>query len=451
MTPFRALTRSATSAFLLSAAVMLLPMGPAHAGGFILNEMSAASVGNAHAGGAAAAEDISTIYFNPAGLMRLPGRQFLIAGSAIRPSSRFENRGSVSAVGTPLLGGNGGDAGSWAFVPALYYAMDLVPGLRFGIGLQSPFGLKTDYDAGWVGRYQALKSELQSVNINPTLAYRLNEQISLGAGISLQYVNVELSRAVDFGSICVGSLGPAACAPSGFLPQARDGTATVKGNDWGYGFNLGILFQPQENLRFGIAYRSSIKHDIEGDARFARPAGLPAPLAAAPTFADTGARASLDLPESLNVSGYMDIDSKWSVMADINWVRWNRFRELRVQFDNGAPDSVTPENWRNTVRVSAAVNYRYNDTWKLRAGVAYDQTPVVSEFRTARIPDADRTWLAFGAQYKPTRQDTWDFGYAHLFVRDASINKAEPPVGGTLIGNYSNDVNILSVQYSRSF
>lgn len=440
----------AASHFLLCGIATLFVCTDVQAGGFALNEMSAASVGNAHAGGAAAAEDIGTIFYNPAGLMRMSGRQFLAVASGIRPSAEFQNNGSFTSSGA-LAGGTGGDAGSWAFVPALYYAMDLAPNMRFGIGLQTPFGLKTEYDGGWVGRYQALKSELKSINVNPSIAYKFNDQLSFGAGVSAQYIDVELSRAIDFGSICVGSLPPAACAAGGFLPQARDGSVTVEGDDWGFGFNLGALYALNERTRFGIAYRSKIAHKLAGDARFTKPAGLPAPLAAAPTFSDTGARASVDLPESLSVSGYMDIDPKWSVMGDITWMRWNRFKELRINFDNGAPASITPEEFRNTVRVAAAVNYRYNDRWKLRGGIAWDQSPVRDEFRTPRIPDNDRTWLAFGAQFKPSQHGTWDFGYAHLFVKDSSINKAEPPVGGTLIGDYDSDVNILSVQYRHEF
>jgi long-chain fatty acid transport protein len=441
----------ATSVLPLLGSAALFFFGEARAGGFALNEMSAASVGNAHAGSAATAEDISTIYYNPAGLSRTSGRQFMLAGSEIRPSVNFENRGSVSAIGTPLTGGNGGEAGDWSLVPALYYAMDLAPGLRFGLGIQAPFGLKTDYESNWAGRYQALKSELKSIDINPSLAYRLNDNLAVGAGVSAQYVDVELSRAIDFGSVCVGTLGPAACAPIGFVPQARDGKATVDGTDWGFGFNLGALYAPSENMRFGIAYRSRVRHELSGNARFDRPPGLPAPLAAAPALSNTGARAGIDLPESLSLGGYIELDPRWSLMADVNWMRWSRFKELRIRFDNGAADNVTPEEWRNTTRVAVAVNYRHNDTWKLRGGIAYDQTPVKNEFRTPRIPDANRTWLAVGAQYKPSRQGTWDFGYAHLFVSDASISKAEPPLGGTLIGDYRNDVNILSVQYSHAF
>lgn len=423
-----------------------------HAGGFGLLEMSASSLGNAHAGGAAIAEDVGTVYYNPAGLTRLPGRQFAISGSAIRPSAKFENQRSVTAGGA-LSGGNGGDAGDWAAVPGLFYAMDAAPNLRFGLGVFAPFGLKTEYDEGWVGRYQALKSELKTININPVLAYRISDAISIGGGLSAQYADVNISSAIDFGTVCVGSpLGVATCAPLGFLPQQKDGAVKIDGTDWGYGFNLGAMFTPNSAMRYGITYRSKISHELSGgNARFTLPAGLPAPLAASPGFTDTGARASVDLPESVNLSGYTDLDSAWAVMGDINWVRWSRFEELRIRRANGTADIVTPEKWRDTWRASVAANYRYNDEWKLRGGLAYDQTPVEDEFRTARIPDNDRTWLAVGAQYKPSKQGTWDFGYAHLIVKDSALNKAEPPIGGTLIGKYSNDVNIISVQYHYAF
>jgi long-chain fatty acid transport protein len=434
--------------FLLSPALFTL----AHAGGFGLIDMTASSLGNAHAGGAAIADDVGTIYYNPAGLTRQSGRQFTLAGTAIRPSAKFENQGSVTAGG-PLSGGNGGDAGDWAAVPGLFYAMDAAPNLRFGLGLFAPFGLKTEYDEGWVGRYQALKSELKTININPVLAYRISDAVSIGGGVSAQYADVNISRAIDFGTICVGSaLGPATCAPLGYLPQQKDGSVKIDGTDWGYGFNLGALFTPSTNMRYGITYRSKITHDLSGgNARFTKPADLPAPFAASPSFTDTGAKASIDLPESANLSGYVDIDPQWSVMGDINWTRWSRFEELRVRFANGAPDSVLPEKWRDTWRISAAANYRYNDEWKFRGGLAYDQTPVKDEFRTPLIPDADRTWLGLGAQYKPSKQSAWDVGYAHLFVKDSNIDKTVLPIGGRLTGKYTNDVNILSVQYSYAF
>lgn len=441
----------ATLASAVSAS-LLLWCGNLYAAGFALNEMSAAAIGNAFAGAGATAMDASTIYYNPAGLSHMSGRQFTVTGSAIRPSIRFENQGSVTATGAPLSGGNGGDAGSWSAVPALYYAMDLTPALRFGIGFQSAFGLKTEYDNGWAGRYQALKSELTTFNLNPTLAYAVNERLSIGIGVSAQYAKVELTRAIDFGTVCAGALGLARCAPIGFLPQARDGKVTLDGKDWAYGFNLGALYTPSTATRFGLAYRSHIRHTLSGgDASFDKPAGLPGPLAAATAFSDTSATAELDLPETVNFSAYTELDSKWALLGDINWTRWSRFKELRVQFGNGSPDSVVRESWRNTTRFSAGVNYRYNDAWMLRGGLSYERSPVQDEFRTASVPDASRKILAFGVQYKPSLQSAWDFGLAHIFISDASINRADLPLNGRLVGTYQSDVNIVSLQYNHAF
>lgn len=448
-TPLR--SAFAASVSTSAAMVLLLASGAASAGGFSLSEMSAASVGIAHAGGAAEATDASAVYYNPAGLMRMRGSQFTAVGSAIKPKAEFSNQGSRSAVGTLATGGNGGDAGDVEFVPAMFYATDIAPNLRFGIGLTVPFGLTTDYDSGWVGRYQALKSAVKTVNINPVVAWRVNEKLSLGGGISAQYIDVKLSRAIDFGTVCVASLGAANCAPSGSLPQNKDGKATVSGDDWGFGFNLGALYELTPSTRFGVAYRSRIIHKIKGDARYDIPVGLPAILAASPTFTNTDASAGLDLPESVDLSAAFDLDSKWTLLTDVSWMNWSRFKELRVRFNNGAADSVTQEQWRNTIRYAVGATYRYSDQWLLRTGVAYDQTPVKSEFRTARIPDNNRVWLGLGAQYKLSAKSAIDVGYAHMFVKDPGINKAEPPVGGTQIGTYDNNVNILSVQYNYAF
>jgi long-chain fatty acid transport protein len=433
----------------LYAALAILPVCSAHAGGFALNESSASSLGTAHAG--AGAEDAGTIFYNPAALTRLRGSQFMAAGSLLMPSIHFHNQGSATATGAPLAGGNGGGAGSTSFVPGLFTAHRVSPDLTFGLGIHAPFGLKTNYDWGWAGRYQALKSELIAIDINPTLAYRIDDRLSVGAGLSAQYVNVEISKAIDFGSICAGSLGLAACAPAGYLPQARDGAATVKGHDWGFGFNLGLMLQPNAVTRLGIAFRSAVKYTIDGDARYARPQNLPAPLALAPAFTNSGASARLELPESLRIGAQVDLSPRWTLMGDATWMRWNRFQELRISFANGAPDSVTPENWRNTVRVAVGAAYRASPAWKLRGGIAWDPTPVRQEFITPRIPDADRTWLAFGAQYQSSAQSTWEVGYAHLFIKDASIDKREPPAGGRLVGRYGVDADILSVQYTRGF
>ena len=435
--------------------IQALATDTAIAGGFSLFvESGAASVGNAQAGSAALAEDATTVFFNPAGLTRLQGRQLSMVGSGVRPSANFSNFGSTSAIpAIPLSGSNGGDADSWAFVPAAFYVTDVTSRLKFGMGLNAPFGLKTEYDEGWVGRYHALKSELETISITPALALKVNDAVSLGVGFIAERARAELTKAIDFGAACFGSaFGPAACAAAGILPQTKDGKVKVEGDDWGFGFSLGALFQVAPSTRIGLAYRSKITHDISGDATFTNPV-LPGPFAqltSTPATTNTSAQASVTLPEVLSISAVSQISPKWSLLGDVTWTNWSRFKELRVRFGNGAPDSVTTENWHDTVRLAAAVNYQASDVWKLRAGWAYDPTPVKDKFRTPRIPDEDRVWLSFGTNVKIAAASSLDFAYAHLFVKEASINDTASGAGA-LRGSYDNHVDVVTAQLNYRF
>ncbi|TXT23024.1 MAG: long-chain fatty acid transport protein [Gallionellaceae bacterium] len=432
--------------------------GNAAASGFALIEQSASGLGNAYAGGAASAEDASTIFFNPAGMSLIKGRQLVLAGHAIKPSAKLTNQGSTTAsppAGAPVAlgGGDGGDAGDLALVPNLYYLMDVNQQVKFGFAVNVPFGLKTEYDNGWVGRYQALKSEIQTINLNPSVSYKVNETVSLGAGVSYQYIKGELTKAIDFGSICTFAGAPAGVCPN--TPQLNDGVFKLTGNDWSWGYNLGALFQVGQDTRVGVAYRSRVDHELSGDATYTN---VPVALAASPSLTNTGVTLNITMPETLSVSAASQLGQKWTVMGDVTRTGWSKLQELRVRFANGAADNVTPENWKDTYRFSVGATYQYNDVWKSRIGVAFDQTPVPDQYRTPRVPDNDRTWLSFGASCKASQGGVIDFGYAHLFVKDAPINKTEGiasslPAGltETLRGNYNNSVDILSVQYTHSF
>jgi len=400
----------------------------AAASGFALIEDSASGLGNAYAGGAAIAEDAGTNYYNPAGLTRLKGRQLGLVLHLIDPSMNFADGGSVAAAGRSG-GGNGGDAGALAPVPNFYVAMDAGDKLKFGIGINAPFGLKTEYDPTWIGRFQAIKSEIKSVNINPSLAYKLNDTVSLGAGVSAQYVDVTLTRAVNFGA-------------------AGEGAVNISGDDWGYGYNVGALFELSQGARIGVAYRASIGQHLEGTAQFTRPAGVPN----AGATADGDVSADIDLPETLSLSGVRQLDKKWSVMGDVTWTGWSRFKELKVVRSSGAVLTTTPENWKDSYRYALGVNYRDSDKLLLRAGIALDRSPVSDAFRTARIPDQDRTWLSLGANYRVAENASVDVGYAHVFMSDANIDDDQRTAGnGLLSGKYGNKIDILSVQYNHAF
>ncbi|MDO9466412.1 MAG: outer membrane protein transport protein [Thiobacillus sp.] len=393
----------------LAAGLMLMGCAPfASAAGFALIEQNASGLGNAYAGQAAAATDASTIFFNPAGMTYLPDRQVVMAGHLILPQARFSGSSNIG-------GGNGGDAGGLAFVPNAYFAFRLTPDVHLGVGVNAPFGLATEYDPTWAGRTQAIKSELKTINLNPSIAWKAGESLSLGAGLSLQYAEATLSNLAGV-----------------------NGVATVEGDDFGWGFNLGALWQVSPATRVGLAYRSEVEYTLEGDASFS-----------VSTFLNSQVTADTTLPDSASLSLFHKLDERWDILADITWTGWSDFRELRVVTNGGAALVQTDHNWRNTWRYSLGANYRYSDRLTLRGGVAFDQRAASDTFRTARIPDEDRTWVALGAQYRMSPTMVIDVGYAHIFVSDASINK--PENGVTLTGTYDSSVDILSAQLTLNF
>ncbi len=418
----------------------------AQAAGFALIEQSASGLGNAYAGQAASAQDASTIFFNPAGLTRVQGRQVVVAGNAIGFSAEFADGGSARAPLQTSLGGDGGQAGGWSLAPNFYYAMDVRPGLKFGLGVNAPFGLVTEYNGDWAGRFHAVKSDLKTLNVNPSLAFKLDGRWSLGAGINAQQARAVLTNKVNYSAVLFQATSGAMVAPN------LEGTAKVEGDDWSWGYNLGLLFSPDEATRIGLNYRSRQAYTLEGSVSFSRPAGLTATQAAILNAAvpNGGVTASVKLPDSASLSLMRQVSPQWDLLADITWTHWGLFDDLTIVRSNGATLGSTPENWNNVWRYSAGLNYHPGGDMMWRFGLAYDETPVPDAYRTPRIPDESRTWLAAGGQYHLSKQAAVDFGYAHLFVKDASINQASAS-GGVLAGRYDNAVDIVSVQYTHSF
>ena len=415
------------------------------AAGFSITQKSVKGLGNAFAGAAAVAEDASTIYFNPAGLTRLSGRQVQAAGHIFSFSLKFSDDGSTTVLNQPLTGGEGGNAGKLGVIPNFFYAHSISDSLKVGIGIVSPFGTATKYNSDWVGRYYTIKSELLTIDINPTVAYRINKMWSIGGGVSVQYLDAELTSAIDYGTIASGS-------PS----READGESKIKvDGDWGYGFNLGVLFELSEATRFGIAYRSEISYDLEGDADFTTPDAA-APIADALGLVDTDAKSDIDLPASLSVSGYHQLTDKWALMADITWTDWSTFEELRIKFDSGAEDSVSTLDFDDSFRYSLGATYTLNPQWTFRGGLAYDETTVSSRRkRTPRLPDEDRLWFSFGTSYHFSDRLEFDFGYTYITnVEKAEIDKTatgEDKFRGALKGDYDAHTHIASFQLAYKF
>ena len=424
------------------------------ASGIQITEKGTKGLGNAWAGGAAVAEDASTVYWNPAGLTRLDGNQVGLAVHFIRPSFKWDDDGSTTVLGQPLTGSDGGDAGGPNFVPNFFYSHAFGDKWRAAIGIVSPFGLETDYDADWKGRYYATKSSLLSVDINPSVAYRINSHFSVGAGVSAQYIDAELKNAVDYGTIdASGALGP----PIGLVPQGADGRAVVEMDDWGYGYNLGVLFELSENTRFGLTYRSQVEYDDDdGDATFKTPAAAQG-IAETLGTVNTGTSIELDMPASASLSAYHKLTEKWAIMATVTWTDWSALDELRVKFDSGALDNVSTLDWEDSFYYALGATWYYNDQWTFRGGFAYDETPVPSaKKRNPRVPDDDRYWVSAGAGYEFL--DRWGIDFAGTYIwtdGDPEIKKTtdteEDQFRGNLVGDYEAYSYILSLQINYKF
>ena len=434
----------------------------AFASGFQLFEQSVSSIATAGAN-QAAAHDATAAFYSPAAMVRLRGAHLSIAGTLIKPTGHFSVAGAHSVVpppdGIPISGGTGGDPGSYNFLPSLFYTQAITDRFSVGLAMTSPFGLSTEYDKDWVGRYYALHSELETYEIAPQVAYALDDQWSLGLGVSAQHAKAKLSNAIDFSTVCLGVAAQvpgfgAVCGAAGMsVPgnQGADGLFTLEGTSWAYGWNSAVSYRPTPSTQIGATYRSRLVHDFAADATFDKPASLPALIGGQAAFTNGTAQTRIELPETFTLSATGVASDKWTLMAALTWARWRRFNEIVIRFDNGAPDAILAAHWHDTVRIAIGASYKYNDQWSFSMGLAYDPTAIPDPSRGPRIPEQTRTILALGGEYALTKQDSVGLGYQHQFQRTVAVNLSDP-VAGTLSGKYQRPyIDVLAVQYNHTF
>lgn len=474
----------------------------AHAASFALNEQSVSGLGVAFAGGAAQAEDPSVLFFNPAGIVLLDRGGLQLAAHVIAPSATFTNRGSFYNLpgtpfnGLPISGGNDGDAGVTHFLPNFYLTQPIFRSpqygdLTVGFGITAPFGLETDWSPGWVGRYHALRTKLTTIDLQPTVAYRLWDRLSIGVSLDIQRASARLSQAIDFGLAAQRPLAqfyqgiltnpniPAALRPfiaaqtqqayqnAGFVPGGLDGVSELSGDDWAVGFTVGALFEYRkasegdnsffQDGRIAFSYRSAIDHTIEGTADFRnvplitapgvplQQVQFPIPTLFQQIFFKQNAHAELDLPDIFHFSVYQRFDQQFALMGDITWTHWSRLQSVPIIFASGVtPPNVLQINYDDAVRVAAGFEWYATRALTLRTGFAYDATPVRSDqFRNPRIPDNNRYFLSAGLRWSATSFMDFDLGYAHLFVADSNTDLLDSQ-GHNLRGTFQADVNIVS-------
>lgn len=396
----------------------------ANAAGFALQNQNGAGNGNAFAGAAASAEDASTLVFNPAGMVYLPeGHSLAIAGTVLNRSVDFSNAGTT-IMPTFALGNDGEDGGGTSLIPAVYYAYAVSPRLRIGVGLSPTFGNKTEYDENFIGRFSGYFAEIKQININPSIAYRLNDNVSLGFGLDYAHNEVEFRQ-----------MAPVAAATQRI--------AKLEGDDAAWGYNLGVMFQFSPATRLGLAYRSRIKFHLEGKQDIQG-------------VLNRNIKAELETPDNLSLALHQRLNDRWDLLADVTWTYWSSIKTITAtNATTGAPVAALSFNFRDTYRVGIGANYQLNDAWKLRFGTAYDKTPVPDAAdRTMTLPDADRTWLSVGARYTLSPQSSLDMGYSHIFFKKVATERSVAlggPFTQTIRGNFDTSADLLSVQYNHNF
>lgn len=420
-------------------AALPLVMAPAlaNAAAFQLKEDSAQSLGTAFAGSASSADAPSTVFDNPAGMTKLNGLQLQSGASVIVPSFTFTG-GATSAFGRPISGFDGRDGGNVALIPNLFATYQVLPGLNVGLAVTSPFGLAVTYGPNFVGRYNADKSDLKVLNINPAIAYQVTSWLSLGAGVSAQYARTEFSSFINSSTILTSLTGRPAAAPDGYF--------RLRGDSWAFGYNFGALITPGPQTNIGLSYRSRVQQNIGGTGEYI----VPFPLSLSPAFRNSAATAKLVLPDTATLSITQGMGPYWTAYAEATLTNWSQFKNLNAFRDNGTLFTSTKQNYHNSVFTSVGAAYQVLPDLAVRAGLAYDTTPTTMPYRTARVPDADRVWLAGGFSYQVLPGITADFGYAHVFVKDSKISDTSP-TGDVLRGRYSNSIDIVSVGTRAKF
>ncbi|GKW50229.1 OmpP1/FadL family transporter [Halomonas sp. NCCP-2165] len=399
--------------------------GQASAGGYQINEQSVSGQGYGHAGRSSNVHDATIVFGNPAGMSFLNRAQISAGGTYLDVSSEISNVEYTSTV--PGTGGSTaeGDMVPGKLIPFAFYAQPLNERLAFGFGVYAPFGSNTDYEDTFAGRTFGNYTEVRVVSAQPTLSYRINDQWSVGAGITYNRVEGELHRQVPIG-------------------VSTELDSRIEGDDDGWGYNLGVIYQPVPETTLGLTYRSKVDYTLTGDFRAIDPAGNVA-------MTDD---ASLDLttPETVNFSLTQQMSDRLKLMFGASWTRWSRFDEILVTGESRPVITREEQNYSNAWAFAVGGEYQLNPQLALRAGLSLDNTPTNDNDRSVRIPSDDRRIFSLGAGWTPMEDLTLDFAYSYLTERSTRVEQGGPgDLRGDFSADYKNEAHGFGAQLTYRF
>ena len=391
------------------------PLTPtsATAGGVILYEVGTVDVGLAAAGYGARAQDASTVLANPAGMTRLTGSQAAFGAQMLYGDLKFSSGAGTSGA---LTGGDGGNPVGWFPGGSAFFSHSVSPDLSVGFGLAGTFGLALEYDSDWVGRYYVQEATLMGVSLLPSIAYRINEQLSLGASINAMYSKMEQKVAIN------NPLSP------------EDGQLKVDDSDWGWGVNLGLLYQIDPATRLGLVYNSQVVLNFQSDARFSNLEPLLQGLLGARGLLNAKIDLGMRVPQGLMGSVYHQLDDRWALLGSVGWQDWSEFGRVDVGIsDTDNPKSVTADlDYKDTWRAAVGAQYRVSEPWLLHFGVAYD-----SKFQSGDVSPAlpaNSAWrFGVGAQNEVSKTLSWSVSGAYVYTGTLDVDgqtRAPVALGG---------------------
>lgn len=414
---------------LLALTILLANSSQSFAAGYSTELYSTSGLGNAYAGSATGIHDASDMFFNPAILSDVTKKEFIASVSYLDLKIDPDHASGNFSSGYAASGNEVSNAGSRSLVPAFYFATPITKEVAFGLSVTAPFGLSTKYNSDWVGRYRALESSVNTLNINPTVSYKINEQLAFGAGLQAQYYQTTLTKAV------VNS-GDPYNASSDFIGKA-------KGSDWGYGYNLGATYKLNEKLKFGLGYRSKIDYKITGTTQ----------VVGYGWYSDFNAKTTT--PESLTAGASFKLNEAVELAYDVTWTRWSRLKSLTIsatQNENLNSGNTTNFNWHNSLLHSVGANFTLNDKWLLRTGAAYEKDAVTNANREPRAPNGDKIWTTIGFNYKIKNGLSVDGTYMHQFVRTGRVDLVDSSTSNNSLGaKYKSRSDTFSIAVRKEF
>jgi long-chain fatty acid transport protein len=435
----------------------VLAAGQADASGFQIRENSVKNLGRANAGTTVAWGDASVVLNNPAAMSNLKQTTFQADVTVIDLTAKFDGSGTTAlgAPAGPLTGGNGGDPGEATPVPAMAAVFPLsgsLEGVTLGASISAPFGLKTEYDPTWVGRYDAITSDVKIVDLTLSAAVAFSDRVSVGVGIIYQHADVTLSKAIDFGTALCAAQNPMNCFNSvyPFHPQAQDGMVEITGDDSDIGFVFGAQYKATDNLTFGYAHRSEVHHTLQGTGTFTKPASVEATFGALGVHAydDGPIWANLDTPSTDTVSARWDVREGFRLLADVQQTGWSSLESVDIYRSGGAPLGNEAFEWKDTWFYSVGGEWDFSDAFTFRAGVGFDETPTNDAHRTPRLPDNDRMVYTLGMTWNVSPALSVDAAYMRVQIDSPTVNTTSSS-SSHLTGSFDGHADLLgfSAQY----